>query len=225
MCCTLHAEQETSMSDLSIRVVIAYHSPHGHTHRLATAVRDGARAIPWTAAQLVDVADLVPNQWATLDGADAVVFGCPTYMGGPSAVFKAFAEASLAAWADNLRWRDKVAAGFTHSQTMSGDKLNTLQYFTLLAAQHGMHWVNLDLYPGWCSQDGAIDDCNRLGAWLGVMSQSNREADHGHLNQGDLRTASYLGRRVATVTWQLARGRAATEAPQPVGDVGVADSA
>jgi NAD(P)H dehydrogenase (quinone) len=59
-------------------------------------------------------------------------------MGGVSAVFKAFAEQSLRPWLDNLRWRDKVAAGFTHSQAMSGDKLHTLQYFTILAAQHGM---------------------------------------------------------------------------------------
>ncbi len=146
------------------------------------------------------------------------MFGCPTYMGGPSAVFKAFAEASLQAWLDNLRWRDKVAAGFTHSQAMSGDKLNTLQYFTILAAQHGMHWVNLDLYPGWCSQDSSIKDHNRLGAWLGVMSQSNREVEDASLNEGDLRTASYLGRRVATVTWQLARGRVATRTTNAVSD-------
>jgi NAD(P)H dehydrogenase (quinone) len=80
-----------------------------------------------------------------------------------------------------------------------------------------MHWVNLDLYPGWCSHDGSITDLNRLGAWLGVISQSNREVDADVLNGGDLRTTTYLGQRVATVTWQLVRGRAATPALQPNG--------
>jgi NAD(P)H dehydrogenase (quinone) len=55
------------------------------------------------------------TSWETIDRADAIVFGCPTYMGGASAVFKTFAEQSLRQWLDNLRWRRKVAAGFTHS--------------------------------------------------------------------------------------------------------------
>jgi hypothetical protein len=129
-------------------------------------------------------------------------------MGGVSAVFKAFAEQSLRPWLDNLRWRDKVAAGFTHSQAMSGDKLHTLQYFTILAAQHGMLWVPLDLYPGWCSSTGAITDRNRLGAWLGVISQSNHDAAiEAAPNAGDLQTARHLGRRVAAVTRHVLVGR------------------
>jgi NAD(P)H dehydrogenase (quinone) len=194
----------------TVSVVVAYHSTHGHTARLARAVAEGARSVAGARVELVDLAKLHRQAWAALDRADAIVVGCPTYMGGPSAAFKAFAEASLEAWRDNLRWRDKVAAGFTHSQAMSGDKLNTLQYFTIFAAQHGMHWVNLDLFPGWCSQDGSINDLNRLGAWLGVMSQSDRAQEADALNEGDLRTAAHLGRRVATVTRQLAVGTAAT---------------
>lgn len=58
-------------------------------------------------------------------------------------------------------------------QAMSGDELNTLQYFSLLAAQHGMLWTNVDLLPGWCWEGSSTDDLNRLGGWLGVMSQSN----------------------------------------------------
>ena len=43
-------------------------------------------------------------------------------MGAPSAAFKAFAEGTAKAWADNLRWKDKIAAGFTNSQNIHGDK-------------------------------------------------------------------------------------------------------
>ena len=57
------------------------------------------------------------------------IFGAPTYMGSPSAQFKAFAEATSKVRADNLRWKDKIAAGFTNSQAINGDKLNSLMAF------------------------------------------------------------------------------------------------
>ncbi|WP_031191886.1 flavodoxin family protein, partial [Streptomyces peucetius] len=74
-----------------------------------------------------------------LDAADAIVFGSPTYMGTASGAFHVFAEATSKRWATRA-WQDKLAAGFTNSGSKSGDKLHTLQFFTVLAAQHGMHW-------------------------------------------------------------------------------------
>jgi len=37
--------------------------------------------------------------------------------------------------------------GFTNSSSINGDKLNTLQYFVLLAGQHGGLWVSLAIKP------------------------------------------------------------------------------
>jgi NAD(P)H dehydrogenase (quinone) len=61
--------------------------------------------------------------WGTLERADVIVFGAFTYIGGPSAVFKRFAEATLPIWV-RQGCRLKVAAGFTHSPAMSGEKFN-----------------------------------------------------------------------------------------------------
>jgi len=189
----------------TIRVAIAYHSVRGHVARLAGAVADGVVEVPDTVVDLVALDSLTPASWEILDGADALVFGCPTYMGGPSTVFKAFAEESLRVWLDDLRWRHKVATGFTHSQALSGDKLSTLQYFTILAAQHGMVWVALDLYPGTAGTTGLL---NRLGAWLGAMSQSDHDAPiDASPPAGDLETARHLGRRVARVARDIIVGR------------------
>ena len=199
----------------SIRVAVAYHSGHGHTARQAEAVARGAAGVAATHVTLLDVAALNDASWATLDRADAIVFGAPTSMGSPSAVFKAFAEATAAVWADGMRWRGKVAAGFTNAQNLSGDKLNTLVDLAILAAQHGMIWVGLDLYGGWNTSRGSAADLNRLGAWLGAMAQSDgdRSADAAP-PASDLATAEHLGRRVAEVTRHLVRGRrAAIEAP------------
>ena len=46
------------------------------------------------------------------DVADALAFGSPTHMGGPAAQFKPFADATSERGLE-MRWADKVAAGFT----------------------------------------------------------------------------------------------------------------
>jgi NAD(P)H dehydrogenase (quinone) len=197
-----------SISAPSIRVAVVYHSGHGHTARQAAAVADGAASVPGTHVDLLNITDRTAEHWAILDRADAIIFGAPTYMGSPSARFKAFAEATSKVWADNLRWQDKIAAGFTNSQTMNGDKLNSLVAFAILAAQHAMHWVNLGLYPGWATSTGSIDDLNRLGSFLGAMAQSNGDVSSDVAPpRSDLLTTEHLGRRVATVAQQWVRGR------------------
>jgi NAD(P)H dehydrogenase (quinone) len=210
--------------DTPVHVAIAYHSGFGHTARQAEAVARGAASVPHTAVSLHDVGELNDELWRSLDRADAIVFGTPTYMGSPSAVFKTFAEATAAVWADNMRWRDKIAAGFTNSQAISGDKLNTLVDLAILAAQHGMHWVGLDLYPGWSSTSASIDDLNRLGSWLGAMAQSHGDEGPEVAPRGsDLETAAHLGRRVALATHQWVRGRHSESTAMPEADlVGVA---
>jgi multimeric flavodoxin WrbA len=59
------------------------------------------------------------------DSARVVLFGSPTYMGGPSAQFKAFADASSERWSQR-RWVDKLAGGFTIGASLNGDQLSTL---------------------------------------------------------------------------------------------------
>lgn len=198
------------MSVSTVRVAVAYHSGYGHTAKQAEAVADGADSVPGTEVNLFSVADMTDALWADLERADAIIFGAPTYMGGPSGVFKTFADASAGVWAES-RWKDKIAAGFTTSGHMHGDKLNTLIYFSILAAQHGMHWVNLGLFGGWDTSKGGAEDLNRLGSWLGAMAQANKDQGPDLAPPpSDLRTAEELGRRVAEVAHQFARGRMTT---------------
>lgn len=124
-------------------VSIAYHSGYGHTAVLAEAVRDGA-ADAGATVHLIKVDGITEAEWELLDASDAIVFGSPTYMGTASGAFHQFAEDSSKRWFGDV-WLDKLAAGFTNSGSKSGDKLHTLQYFQILAGQHGMHWVNLGL--------------------------------------------------------------------------------
>src|SRR5918996_360654 len=120
--------------DLSVdlvRVAVVFHSGTGHTRVQAEAVHRGAARVTGVAAELIAV-DEVESRWQSLDGADAIVFGTPTYMAGPSASFKAFLDATAPRWQEQ-RWRNKLAAGFTNSAGMNGDKLATLQALALFA--------------------------------------------------------------------------------------------
>lgn len=197
---------------MQARIVVAYHSGYGHTAKQAEAVAAGAGKVEDTTVQLVSLAELNDELWQALADADAIVFGTPTYMGGASAVFRTFVESTSQVWGDNMRWKNKIAAGFTNSGNMAGDKLHTLVDIALFAAQHGMIWVGLAEYGGWNTSKGSSEDVNRLGSWLGAMSQSNNdEGPDVTPCASDLRTAEVLGRRVAEVTHVQLRGRAASE--------------
>ena len=189
-------------------IAIVYHSGFGHTRVQAEAVRDGAAAVDGTIAHLIAV-DEVEDQWDVLDDADAIVFGSPTYMAGASAPYKAFLDSTSPRYADQ-RWRDKLAAGFTNSAGLNGDKLATLQQFALFAMQHGMIWVGLGLPPGNHTSDGSPDDLNRLAGFIGAMAQSNADQSHEIVPPpADRRTAEHLGRRVAELAGQLRIARQA----------------
>ncbi|KUH38475.1 MULTISPECIES: flavodoxin family protein [Streptomyces] len=186
-------------------VSIAYHSGYGHTTVLAQAVRDGA-ADAGATAHLLRVDELTESGWALLDASDAIVFGSPTYMGTASGAFHAFAEATSGRWFAGA-WQDKLAAGFTNSASKSGDKPHTLYYFQTLAAQHGMHWINLGLKPGWNSSTSSENDLNRLGIFAGASAQTNNDQGPEAVHKADIATAEHLGRRVATTAHTFTRGR------------------
>ncbi|WP_182549968.1 flavodoxin family protein [Phyllobacterium myrsinacearum] len=184
-------------------ISIVYDSGFGHTARVAKAVAAGIQEVQGAEAKLIAVADGLID-WESLERSDAIIFGSPTYNGLISARFKQFFEDSTkAAWTEQ-KWRNKLAAGFTNSGAQHGDKLNSLVSMALFAAQHGMIWVGLDMMPGNSSSTGSADDLNRLGSWLGVMTQSNTDqgADITPI-KSDLVTAAYLGRRVTETARRL----------------------
>ncbi|KUF18565.1 MULTISPECIES: flavodoxin family protein [Streptomyces] len=191
-------------------VAIAYHSGFGHTAVVAEAVRSGAEEAG-ADTHLIKVDEITEAEWELLDAADAIVFGSPTYMGTASGAFHVFAEASSKRWATRA-WQDKLAAGFTNSASKSGDKLHTLQYFQTLAAQQGMHWVNLGLLPGWNSSEASENDLNRLGFFAGAAAQTNADQGPEAVHKADIATAEHLGRRVTETARVVAAGRAAIAA-------------
>ncbi|MBG0833106.1 flavodoxin family protein [Planomonospora sp. ID67723] len=188
-------------------IAIAHHSGHGHTERLAEAVRAGA-VDAGADVTTVRVDHVTAEQWQALDAADAIIFGSPTYMGTASGVFHAFAEATSGRWQAQA-WKDKLGAGFTNSACKAGDKHSTLAYFATLAAQHQMTWVNLGLPPGWYTSAGSENDLNRLGYFNGAAATTPADLPTDAVHKADLATAERLGARVAHHAAVVLAGRAA----------------
>lgn len=184
-----------------VKIAVVYHSGYGHTEVQAKRVVKGAQEVDNTEVELFHV-EAVTDSPEKLNDYDAIIFGSPTYMGSVSAPFKAFMEASSKIWM-SMGWKDKIAAGFTNSGSMSGDKFNTLVQMATLASQHGMIWVSLGLMNESGANDMPSGDpsaINRIGSSLGAMAQSDNLPPEQTPPEGDLQTAQLLGQRVAEAT-------------------------
>jgi NAD(P)H dehydrogenase (quinone) len=184
-------------------IAIVYFSGAGHTHLMAEAIATGVRNAGQTAELLrITGEQITAGRWqddaimGRLADADAIVFGSPTYMGGVAAQFKAFLDAASAAWFAQ-QWKDKLAAGFTHSGAPSGDKLSTLMYLAVNASQHSMVWVGAAEMPS--QYLGKTDGVNNLGSFLGVMGYSLPPQGDSpvELDPGDALTSELFGQRIA----------------------------
>ena len=194
-------------------VAIVYHSGYGHTAKVAESIAEGVRAAG-AAPNLLRIEGLTQDFdpiIAAVTEADAVIFGAPTYMGDVSAPFKAFADASSKVFFTG-GWGDKLAAGFTNSHSFSGDKLHALQSLAILAAQHGMNWINLGLAPpNVTAAERGPETLNRVGAFIGLMTQSDNADAEITPPKGEHDTARHLGERVAKAALRWAAGAKATE--------------
>ena len=174
------------------KVAVVFHSVTGTTKQMADAVMAGVDSVSGVEAVNIAISsgDIEAGRYTnrevlqSLDDMDAIIFGSPTYMGGVTAQYKAFIDASSEQWFTR-NWVDKLAAGFTIGNNINGDQLITLQYLQVLANQHGMLWVGMD--------ESTPGEINRLGAFAGAVGHSV----DGRVNDIDLATANYLGQRVA----------------------------
>ena len=172
------------MSLTAKSLAVVYHSPYGHTAKVAQYIAQGAEK----AGVQVHLMNVEQVDWDVLDAADAIIFGCPTYMGSLSAAMKLFMEQSSKRWLART-WQGKLAAGFTNGGGLSGDKLAVLQQINLFAMQHGMLWSGLPMMP----TGRGTQDLNRMSSFLGLMTQSDNAPVEVTPPSGDLETALWFG--------------------------------
>ena len=181
------------------KIAIVFFSGYGHTKKQAEAVHKGAASASGATATLIEIdkeGNLPDGAWDTLDQADAILYGSPTYMGGPAWQFKKFADETSKRWF-TMAWKDKIAAGFTNSASTNGDKFNTITYMVTLSMQHGQIWIGTGLMPANKKENGP-DDVNWTSGSTGLLAISPADASPEEApRKGDLETAKLFGQRVA----------------------------
>ena len=154
------------------KIVVVFHSGYGHTKRMAEAVAEGAGA----SLLAIDAEGNLPD-----GGWDQLA-----------------ADASSKPWYQEA-WKDKIAAGFTNSASMNGDKHSTLHYLITLAMQHSMIWVGTGMLPS-NKKSATRNDINYVASSSGAMASTPSDASVDEMLPGDLETAKLFGKRVAEVT-------------------------
>ena len=180
-------------------IAIVFHSGYGHTAKIVQAVAEGSGG---TLLAIDAEGNLPEGGWEQLAAAKAIVFGSPTYMGTVSWQFKKFADASSKPWYTQV-WKNKLAAGFTNSATLNGDKLSTLHYLFTLSQQHSMLWVGTGLMPS-NSKAATRADINNVGSFSGLMTVSPSDASPDEVPAGDIETAKKFGQRIVEAVALLA---------------------
>ncbi|MDF2367634.1 flavodoxin family protein [Sneathiella sp.] len=181
------------------KIAIIYFSGYGHTAKQAEAVKEGASSVnsaTVTDIQIPESGEIAADVWDTLAEADAIIYGSPTYMGGPAWQFKKFADESSKVWLART-WKDKIAGGFTNSASVNGDKFLTINYFFTLSQQHGQVWIGIG-QPSANTKAHGPEHANWTGGAAGALAISPSDASPEEAPRaGDLETARLYGERIA----------------------------
>ncbi len=190
------------------KIAIIYHTRFHSVEKIASEIAIGMELVDGVKIALIQCSE-AQSRIAEINDADAIVFGSPTYFGSVSSEMKVFFDSTSEIFMQK-RWKDKIAAAFTHSGSPSGDKLMTLMQMMVFAMQNGMIWAGMDLIPNenyevpneWSDLGAQSLEVNKLGSWIGLMSQS--DARRGiEISKNDLLTARIFGKRIATITKQM----------------------
>jgi NAD(P)H dehydrogenase (quinone) len=205
------------------RVLIVYYSRFGAIRELAERIAEGARGVPGTAVELLEVGEEpldAPRPGETEDDrrrrqldllntlgrAQAVIVGSPAYFGSLASPLKRFFEHCATAETEVLDrsrpwhhylFRDKAGAAFTSSATPHGGNEQALHSILTLLMHLGMVLAT----PG---QRGPI--LEHQAAPYGATAITGPTGQH-RLSDHEVEEARYLGQRVATLAGWLRDGR------------------
>lgn len=186
------------------KLAVIYHSAHGHTEHIARKVAEGAAGVADTEVDLLKAVDLASTPDALLKY-EGYILGSPTYLGGVSAPFKAFMDATGRMWRTH-QLKGRLAAGFTVSSMPAGDKQSTLLSMFVFSMQHGMLWAGNPVLPEQLAGVPYDEAANRLGSWSGLMAQASHSMSADSFAKGDIRNALMFGRNFAETLERLKNG-------------------
>jgi NAD(P)H dehydrogenase (quinone) len=199
---------------MNTRIKIVFHSLFGHVHQLAEAIAAGAREVPGTEVELLQVPETLSGEILgkmgaleakqafahvpvadpkTLGDADAILFGSGTRFGSASAQMQAFFDATGGLWAKGALV-GKVGGVFTSTATQHGGQETTLVSMQTFLFHHGMVVVGVPYAAQEQTAMHEITGGSPYGSTTIAGSQGER-----HPSENELAIARFQGRHTATI--------------------------
>lgn len=206
--------------DVETSVKVIFYSMYGHTHRMAREVAHGAREVPGTRVELLQVPELVPEDVLEdsgakeakaafddvptagpedLAGADAVLFGTPTRFGNMAAQLRNFLDQTGGLWAGG-ELVGTVGGVFTAANTQHGGQESTLLTTQVTLQHHGMLVVGV---PYTEERQTTLEEISG-GTPYGASTVAGLEDSPTENERG---IARFQGRHVARIARRLRLGR------------------
>ncbi len=204
---------------MSTKIKVVFHSLYGHVYQLAEAVAAGAREVPGTEVELLQVAELLPDAVlekmgaveakkafahvpvadpAKLAEADGIVFGTGTRFGSASASMQAFFDATGGLWMKGALV-GKAGGVFVSTGTQHGGQETTITGMHTFLLHQGMVVVGVPYAAKELTNMGEITGGSPYGAGTLAGGDGSRRP-----SENELAIARFQGRRTAQIAAKLA---------------------
>lgn len=202
-----------------MKVKIVFYSMYGHIYRMAEAEAEGAREVAGAEVELLQVAELVPDEVLEKSGAkqarqafaqipiakpedlvdaDAIIFGIPARFGNMCAQMRNFFDQTGGLWAQGSLI-GKVGSVFTSTATQHGGQETTIICSIITLMHQGMIIVGMPYSEKRQMTLEEIAGGSPYGASTITGGDGSRMP-----SDNELAMARFQGRHVATIAKKLA---------------------
>ncbi|MGD0585448.1 MAG: NAD(P)H:quinone oxidoreductase [Oryzomonas sp.] len=203
---------------MATQIQIVFYSMYGHIYTMAEAVAEGVRSVAGCNVELLQVAELIPEDvleqygakaarqsfahipTATVDGlvaADAIIFGTPTRFGNMAAQMRNFLDQTGKLWMQGSLV-GKVGSVFASTATQHGGQETTITSFHSTLLHQGMIIVGVPYAEQRLLNMNEITGGTPYGATTLAGPDGSRKP-----SENELAIARYQGAHVAAIAKKL----------------------
>lgn len=204
---------------MSTKIKVVFHSLHGHVHKLAEAVAEGARSVPGVEVELLQVSEILPDPVLEKMGAieakkafahvpvatpeklveaDGILFGTGTRFGSASASLQAFFDSTGGLWAKGALI-GKVGGVFVSTGTQHGGHETTVTGVQTFLFHHGMLVAGVPYAAQELTNMNEITGGSPYGAGTLAGADGSRQP-----TANELAIARFQGKHTAQIAARLA---------------------
>jgi NAD(P)H dehydrogenase (quinone) len=204
---------------MSTKIKVIFHSLYGHVYQLAEALAEGARSVPGTEVEILQVQETLPDEVlakmgaveakkafahipvakpSDLADADGLLFGSGTRFGSASAQLQAFFDSTGGLWAKGALI-GKPAGVFVSTGTQHGGQETTLVSMQTFLLHHGMVIVGVPYAAQELTKMDDVTGGSPYGAGTLAGADGSRQP-----SANELAIARFQGKHLAQIAAKLA---------------------